>query len=1608
MNEQEIEALVNELTAAGATEQEIATILDEKIAQAKKTPPPPTEPINTPLPSNTASNGAIQPEQPSGFLGTIKGAFQSMLEDAGTPSTSQAPTPIANAFQRGLNLSNQAEIISPFSSSTPTSDQLSEVARLQKETTSLPSSDAYQKFNQSKSFGEAVSTFAQNPTQIIGELTVESLASLGNYGASRMAVGAGIGGGLGSVVPGIGTAAGAGSGIVAGLADTSLALEYTGSFLESLQEAGVDTSDPSSLQQAFSNDELISEARSHALKKGIPIAIFDLISGGVAGKIISKPAKSLVGKVAKGGAEFGIQAALGGSGEAAGQLVSGEELQPGAILGEMLGELGTTPIEVSVGLLGSKNQIVRSANEAIAESDTGNPAINNEIDQAATLSLSQKQVIDAIQEQETGQVPVQPEAGDSKEVPGTQPKTESESPAQQETQEKSVADLAKEFNDSGVLLGQEPTAEAKPVIAEQVADFLRSKNITNESQVNEFIDEFNALPVEGKPLLKIADAKRAYELLVASKPKPFNGETVERTVNEEIKRIAQERAKGKTEGTRIGQDFKNNLVSRVQEAMKESNLTPKQINSILTKVRRTNAFTAGSVSKLGAFVNKVMADANYVDTVDLAYNLRSKIKKQAKSKEIPQNIRNTSKEFAKLDLESFDSVEDYNQLAEHITSGMSSPKGNKYSGFDEFKVTEKINEAKRNQEKAQLAQMLDDFGDFDVDQIILDDTSIEETLKANEAKRDEIMEELKLRTQVAKESLETAPQEDFGPEEKATVNTMLNADLNSLSAADMVSYVRIADNIVINGDFSGAGVIEAKLKAAQVAPELLKLPRNNKVTQTNALTAGTADFYSVGQLMDAMVNNQRSVAEIEERTGIAGIFEAGSVTNNMTQEKIDLFKDFLNTVKKKYKNKPDVSHIEEQWKGVILKELARNTDDVSHLPKVKANLEQSIRMYSKVDPKLGKKMEEYYAPYRNVLSSTETIERFKKNDPQIHEIWQWFRDNVFDDGLALAAKNTTNKIYNQSLVAENNYLPSSQKRVEKQAKTAEDSDKTGRLLSLKPQQAKNTLKATRSLALGNAYDLNLFGSLFKAYHNTLYDINSAKHIQLLYEMSKRPEFEEVIGGIENKNAILTSLEKRLADQRGDTQTEGNFVKMFNNVAHILKDLGVAKALGGVDQLVTQTVPTWISASINLGKDAKLMFARVPDTFIKDVIGKSRTSEAGKRKGGTDLGESSERYLSDETKGGVKIVEDIRRGVKNAADFSLGPLTRGDLFVRRQAFAGFYTQRLIEQGVDPKTIDLNTEGSKQNEEQRKVARAYADHMIATLQVPSNRAEMGEFLTRKGGWDTVRTLLFPFSVFPVNTKIRFTRAVNKIGSDPKTDLLKWTEGKKELAAVISESITFGAIKTYFLAAIVYPAIQSLIRAGFGLEEPDKEEDRSEDFWAKTLGSENPDVVKNFRKLSTSVYNDFAPSSIGPGTALTAFATNYTAYAFRGEDYQDYTYDEWLAETRGLVNQPYESEYSNWGVLGVGSQQLKEIGDAWWDAASTAAGSDVIYYNTMFGTQEAEVEGVEDLIYWNSLMEAASIVTPREFDNAWKKVYQEQLEDYSPTPKRSRRQRRRLQAE
>ena len=196
----------------------------------------------------------------------------------------------------------------------------------------------------------------------------QSFISMGVAAPSALTeIGAGALAGGAIPIPGIGSLTGALAGFAGG---TSYAIEYANAVMSSLQEAGVDTTNEEALSAAFSNPSIMKKARLYANKRGIPIALFDAVSGGSGGKIAGAVAKSSrkslglkIGEALPSAvkrkavlAEVGAQSLLGGSGELSGQVISGDEIDVRDILLESFAELAPASPSILAEYVKSRKQ----------------------------------------------------------------------------------------------------------------------------------------------------------------------------------------------------------------------------------------------------------------------------------------------------------------------------------------------------------------------------------------------------------------------------------------------------------------------------------------------------------------------------------------------------------------------------------------------------------------------------------------------------------------------------------------------------------------------------------------------------------------------------------------------------------------------------------------------------------------------------------------------------------------------------------------------------------------------------------------------------------------------------------------------------------------------------------------------------------------------------------------------------------------------------------------------------------------------------------------------------------------------------------------------------
>jgi hypothetical protein len=152
-----------------------------------------------------------------------------------------------------------------------------------------------------------------------------------------------VGGGLAAGPPGLAVAAGT----------TSFATEFGSAIGELLEKKKVDTSNTAAVQKLLEDPKFISEAREYGLKRGIPVAAFDALSAGFAGRFVKALKNAGTGITRKaaitaGAKEAGVQVGAGMAGEAGGQALTGEN-KPLDVLIEGLAELPGGAAEVATG-----------------------------------------------------------------------------------------------------------------------------------------------------------------------------------------------------------------------------------------------------------------------------------------------------------------------------------------------------------------------------------------------------------------------------------------------------------------------------------------------------------------------------------------------------------------------------------------------------------------------------------------------------------------------------------------------------------------------------------------------------------------------------------------------------------------------------------------------------------------------------------------------------------------------------------------------------------------------------------------------------------------------------------------------------------------------------------------------------------------------------------------------------------------------------------------------------------------------------------------------------------------------------------------------------------
>ena len=275
-------------------------------------------------------------------------------------------TSVIQEFQKGLNNGNAGEVLLQLSTGLPFDFSTLDVndpedikkaaqmiATFKGKNINYKDSRIMSRWNRAKGLKETMKVFADDPAELALTLAANSIGQMLPYGFEIITGSTVAGAGIGTAIaPGPGTVKGATRGFRVGFAATSLALEYTNAFFEAMQKKGLNPLDPEDNVAAINDPEIWEIAKERGMKRGIPIAVVDYLSAGLAGRVFK------VSSMAGRGTRFTAFAAerslidpvTEGLGETLAQVNVGDEINVKDILAESIGGFGNNTSHMAVNL----------------------------------------------------------------------------------------------------------------------------------------------------------------------------------------------------------------------------------------------------------------------------------------------------------------------------------------------------------------------------------------------------------------------------------------------------------------------------------------------------------------------------------------------------------------------------------------------------------------------------------------------------------------------------------------------------------------------------------------------------------------------------------------------------------------------------------------------------------------------------------------------------------------------------------------------------------------------------------------------------------------------------------------------------------------------------------------------------------------------------------------------------------------------------------------------------------------------------------------------------------------------------------------------------------
>jgi hypothetical protein len=857
------------------------------------------------------------------------------------------------------------------------------------------------------------------------------------------------------------------------------------------------------------------------------------------------------------------------------------------------------------------------------------------------------------------------------------------------------------------------------------------------------------------------------------------------------------------------------LATAISGMVKTGKMKASQAAVLVKRVSNLNLDNPVMVERFTNYAQRVFERADYQQRLDDAFAIRKSIRKLLKT-DNQAEVVGMAKEFTSIDPSLVEDIDAYIAMAEKVKNAVKPsvaklPNPVLKQAANIAEISEYSKKEIERQEQIKIDEFFATYSEVEglskgmslkeMKDII---NSLKEKEDANPDKQEKVMEFLKARMKEMSVTLDTMFKDGIDPmtgekieideKQKELISRALKIDLNEMSVREAIKIVESLENFLTNQITSGLEAAVSSYEGAINDKQLVQKgfkAKSLKFLRSGKIGRGyTEQLFSLPLMIEKMFGGINRSVEVMNKWGLSKLINGVNKANKQFSTIVDSY-----TKQEFYKSKGfmDAKNVYERGMLAFLK---RNL--VGKPAEMKAEFERRTRMIKESidvliqdgnskEKKMGELYKEIYDKLNIASMDMDVINsNASKNNLDAINWWvnQWSKHYSDLSDISLS-------VYNTQLGSDLNYTPDKYKKLssEEVEFDKEAVERNGSFAISIDYTDKNKsgvlIESTRPGALPNGryVSLDFDTNNAKALKSALTDINTASAIRQIDGFMSSNSFKQLIPDSDDRKIITRRINTYIRRAKGKNIVPSDTMQDVERFGNFITALGVGKALGGVSQAVTQTVPVMLNTVVNAGR---FDVAGAEFNAWLDDLGVS-TSNRGLESQSTV--ESIDRQLEASNGNTQKII----KGVENLSQFYLKQfLSRPDIFVARSSFKSYYLQNLKRRGI---STDIDWKTHKPDME----AVEYAEAMVNRQQNVSDPLLAGEFLASDEPMRKIsRKAAFPFASFILNQKARMYNDFSTLASATSTNEDKIAAGRSlvglgvELAAF--QLIGFGIRRLY----------------------------------------------------------------------------------------------------------------------------------------------------------------------------------------------------------------------